>query len=133
MKDFNHKYSPKGNPYKVPDGYFEQKQKDLLAIAEIKTVKTTTTRQLWWISGLVAAAMLAAVYIFPEKQETTLSPEYVEYYLFSEYSYTMTEEAIYSELDNEQLLVDEEWSFNEEGAEEFLENNFDQILHYEYY
>lgn len=133
MNEFKHKYSPQGNPYHIPEGYFEQKQKELLAIANKPKSKITSIRQLSWISGLVAAALILAVYLFPEQKNATISPESLEEYLISEYTYGMTETAIFAELDEDVISLDEEWNLSDEEVNDFLDNHFDQTLHYEYY
>lgn len=133
MSDFNHPYSQQDTPYKVPDGYFAQKQKDLLAIADEKTARATSVRQLSWISGAVAAAMIIAVFVFPENSSVELSTEYMEDYIISEYNYGFTEEVLFYELSGQEIATEDGWQLTDQAMEEFLDNNFDQTLHYEYY
>ena len=133
MIEFNHPYSKKDSPYKVPEGYFAQKQNDLFAIADEKIKKASSVRQLSWISGAVAAVLLLAVFLFPEGKPTELSSEYVEDYIISEYNYGFTEETLLYELDGEELALEDGWEFSDQAMEEFLDNNFDQTQHYEYY
>lgn len=133
MTEFNHPYSKKDSPYSVPEGYFAQKQNDLFAIADKKSKKTTSVRLLSWVSGAVAAAVVIALFIFPEKENTQLSSAYVESYIINEYNYGFTEEALLYELNGEELDVEAGWEFSDQAMEEFLDNNFDQTLHYEYY
>lgn len=135
MNDFEHKYSPEGNPYKVPEDYFELKQKELLAIADEPVQRKLPTYRVAWASGMAAAVLIAAFFLFRQNgtTETPLSQGHVEDYLFTEYSYGMTESVILHELEANDIALEEDWNFLENEAEEFLDYNFDQTLHYEYY
>lgn len=134
MNDFEHKYSPEGNPYKVPEGYFELKQKELLAIVDEPLQRKLPVYRVAWASGMAAAVLIAAFFLFRQNgNDTPLSQGQVEDYLFTEYSYGMTESVILHELEANDIALEEDWTFLENEAEEFLDYNFDQTLHYEYY
>lgn len=127
------------NPYRVPDGYFQQKQKELLAIADTAPGKGhTKLRALYWSLAGVAAAFLIAVFLWPGRPTPSPTPDFsfseqeVSEYLISAYPTLLNEDILLEEVTAEEL--DEEFgeSLEDENIEEYLDENYDQSLHYEY-
>lgn len=139
-EDFLKEFNKDSNPYSVPEGYFEKKKMDLEAITEDVKPKVpviTLKNVVSWGTG-IAAALALVVILYPSSPvnptETTISEADIQSYLLEEYSAGPTEEGIIlGELTAEDL---EDISFNtlddDDDLEEFIEQNFDQTLHYEY-
>lgn len=142
-EDFLRTHSNKENPYRVPEGYFDTKEQDLKAIAgESVSNKTRVIgwqRPLSWVAG-IAAAMLIGWLLFPQPdpvQQTVLGSEIsdasIESYLLEEYNLGVVEEdVIINQLSSEDLEALEFEHLEEEDIEEFIDNRFDETLHYEY-
>ncbi len=142
--EFLKQFNKRKNPQKVPEGYFDQKKLDLLAIAdeeqkpEPKGFKLKAT--LSWVVG-IAAAIIIGVILYPTAPksdvipitEVALTNASIEEYLLEEYPASAMEEAlIVNELTEEDLEAISFNAFEENELEEFIDNNFDQTLDYEY-
>ncbi len=139
-EDFLNQFHKHKNPYRVPDDYFAGKKAELIGIATDKDKRPTriiTLKQgILWLSG-VAAAVLIAVLLFPAQTNDTppqpITDAMVEEYLLEEYPQTsLNDEMIMGEISDEAL---EDISFvelDDEALEDFIDENFDQTLHYEF-
>ncbi len=142
--DFLKQFDKRKNPHKVPEGYFGRKKVELLAIAddeqkaEPRLFKLQTT--LGWVAG-IAAALLLGVFLYPSPPTNTTTPTIetrltnasIEDYLIEEYPSSPVEEAlIINELTAADLEAISFNTFEESELEEFIDNNFDQTLDYEY-
>lgn len=140
-QDLFDKNKPHKNPYQVPEGYFDKKKKQLLAIAEEPTedsLRSTSYRTLSWITAIAAAIMLG-IFFFPinDNQTPLPAPEVsdasIEAYLMQEYpASAINEEMVINELCTQDLEDLNFSNFREDELEEFIDNNFDQTLHYEF-
>ena len=133
MSEFKHPYSKKESPYKVPENYFADKQSDLLDIAEDKTSKSRNTIRTWFITAAAAAVLAIAFFLWPRDGSVEPSADTIEEYLISEYTYMNTEEVLLTDLDKNINAQEDGWEIKASEAEDYLENNFDQTLYYEYY
>lgn len=120
------------SPYRIPEGYFEKRIPQFIDIANVEPAKTTSVRQLVWISTATAAALILAIWIWPSQELSQLPEEDIEEYLFSEYQYGYTEISLEQELEQTEIQL-ESPALNEQEVEEFLEQNYDETLYYEYY
>ena len=132
------------NPHKVPEVYFGKKKVELLTIAnegektQPKVFKLQTA--LSWAAG-IAAAIVIGVFLYPTSQtgsivpntEPALTNASIEEYLLEEYPASAVEEAlIINELTDADLDAISFNTLEENKLEEFIDNNFDQTLEYEY-
>lgn len=140
LKDFD----KQKKPHTVPEGYFAKKKLELLAITDEeqnpanKVFKLKAT--LSWVAG-IAAAIIIGVFLYPSTpisnavpvSETALTNASIENYLLEEYPSNAVEEAIIiNELTKADLDAISFNTFEENELEEFIDNNFDQTLEYEY-
>lgn len=127
------------NPYRVPSDYFDKKKADLLAIAgEGETKQPAKMRRLYWSLSGVAAALLIGFFLWTAGGSSVSAPdadfsdEALRNYMFSSYQYELNEELLLEEITSEEL--DEEFGpgLKKEVIEDYLNENYDQSLHYEY-
>ncbi len=143
-KDYLKDFDKTRNPQKVPEGYFDKKKSSLLAIADEQTDGTPKVfnlkATLGWVAG-IAAAVLLGIYLYPSSptntgntiSEPALTNASIEEYLLEEYPAGVTEENIIINELTEGDLDELGFSALEQNElEDFLDNNFDQTLDYEY-
>lgn len=133
-------YKSHDSPYRVPEGYFDARRKELLKIPEkdqdqgVKVFKLS----FGWIASGIAAALLVGLFIFgpnqPESEAINLvfTNEEISSYVLSTYNYELSEELLLLELEEEDLSGLETDMISDEDLEIIIDENYDQTLHYEY-
>jgi hypothetical protein len=141
--DFLKNFDKAKNPQKVPAGYFDKKKLDLLTIADKPTEEApknyTLKTTLSVLSG-IAAAILIGFFVFKtgdtpikNKAELPLTTASIESYLIQEYPASIVEEEIIiGELNSTDIEAMNFSAYETDELEFFLDNNFDQMLDYEY-
>jgi hypothetical protein len=139
MSEFeNHK--SRENPYRVPEGYFDARRRELLKIPEENRDKEVKVFRLsfGWIASGIAAALLVGLFLFgpdqPDTEEINLAftDEEISNYVLSTYNYELNEELLLIELEAEDLSGIETEMISDEDLEIIIDENYDQTLHYEY-
>lgn len=139
MAEFG-KYRNPDSAYKVPDSYFQEKRRDLLDIPAKHADKGGKVFRLsaGWIASGIAAAMLLGLFIFGPNEDVTnitsddFSREEISEFVLTSYNYELTEEILILELDEEDVYSLEAELLTDEELEIIIDENYDQILHYEY-
>ena len=138
MSEFK-EYQGKDSGFQVPDGYFENKRLKLLAIADEKPSGGKLIRLNFRLvfSG-IAAVFIAGLFLFgprPEAQgssDLSFEKDELTEFVVSSYNYELNEELILLELSTQDIAELDTLYLSEDDLNSILEEDFDQILNYEY-
>lgn len=133
MKDFNINNEKINAGFKVPEGYFEQFESQMLTQLtlehEPKVISLWKQKRVWMTSIAAVLLVSIAVPIYFSMNSTSKSPledETIETYLAMQTSLTNYE--IASELTSEDLeLLEESLALNDDAVELYLEENYQNV------
>ena len=139
MTDFD-EYRKEQSGYRLPEGYFEDKRRQLLEISQDEPINRRRVFRLTagWIASGIAAAVLIAFFVFgpdkhyPPDQQVELDTGEISEYLLSSYNYELGEELLMMELHDEDLETFDQEPISQEELQLLIDENFDETLHYEY-
>ncbi len=133
MKDFNINNEKINAGFKVPEGYFEQFENQMLTQLtlehEPKVISLWKQKRVWMTS--IAAVLLVSIalpiyFSMNSASKSPLEDETIETYLAMQTSLTNYE--IASELTSEDLvLLEESLALNDDAVELYLEENYQNV------
>lgn len=138
MSEFE-EYRNSKSGYEVPEGYFENKRHKLMAIADEKPRGGKLFRLNYglMLSG-IAAILILGIFIFRPQPDpavplnTSFEQEELAEFIVSSYNYELNEELIMLEMSAQDISELDTVYLSDEELNSILDEDFDQILNYEY-
>ncbi len=135
MKDeFGYSNRKQDSAYRLPEDYWPRRHESLKAIAADPARNRRSSPPWWWLASGTAAALLIGFFAFQYNLSAAdlsrVSESTLENYLLSEFNYPANEELIESE--SQDLDLSNEQEIDNDKLDQYLNDNFDESLHYEY-